>query len=194
MNLIENNNKQNAILNTIANLDVDKSQEKPIQQVKWNPEEVSEKQVDKAVKSISKDLKTSEDSVKSALEKDPKDLTNEIKDFKNSDNNKKLRDSYLGQRAVDNNKFGYAPFEVLGYGRVENMIIKGNILNISTDISKYKLKDFKNRLFPVFYDGINTHILNYENFERNNLKNCIIRLDFYDESYEEIIKIIKSYQ
>lgn len=93
-----------------------------------------------------------------------------------------------------NNKFGYAPFEVLGYGRVENMIIKGNILNISTDISKYKLKDFKNRLFPVFYDGINTHILNYENFERNNLKNCIIRLDFYDESYEEIIKIIKSYQ
>lgn len=107
MNLIENNNKQNAILNTIANLDVDKSQEKPIQQVKWNPEEVSEKQVDKAVKSISKDLKTTEDSVKSALEKDPKDLTNEIKDFKNSDNNKKLRDSYLGQRAVDNNKFGY---------------------------------------------------------------------------------------
>ena len=93
-----------------------------------------------------------------------------------------------------NNKFGYAPFEVLGYGRVENMIIKGNILNISTDISKYKLKDFNNRLFPVFYDGINTHILNYENFERNNLKNCIIRLDFYDESYEEIIKIIKSYQ
>lgn len=107
MNLIENNNKQNAILNTIANLDVDKSQEKPIQQVKWNPEEVSEKQVDKAAKSISKDLKTTEDSVKSALEKDPKDLTNEIKDFKNSDNNKKLRDSYLGQRAVDNNKFGY---------------------------------------------------------------------------------------
>ena len=107
MNLIENNNKQNAILNTIANLDVDKSQEKPIQQVKWNPEEVSENQVDKAAKSISKDLKTSEDSVKSALEKDPKDLTNEIKDFKNSDNNKKLRDSYLGQRAVDNNKFGY---------------------------------------------------------------------------------------
>lgn len=107
MNLIENNNKQNAILNTIANLDVNKSQEKPIQQVKWNPEEVSENQVDKAVKSISKDLKTTEDSVKSALEKDPKDLTNEIKDFKNSDNNKKLRDSYLGQRAVDNNKFGY---------------------------------------------------------------------------------------
>lgn len=107
MNLIENNNKQNAILNTIANLDIDKPQEKPIQQVKWNPEEVSEKQVDKAAKSISKDLKTSEDSVKSALEKDPKDLTNEIKDFKNSDNNKKLRDSYLGQRAVDNNKFGY---------------------------------------------------------------------------------------
>ena len=107
MNLIENSNKQNAILNTIANLDIDKSQEKPIQQVKWNPEEVSEKQVDKAVKSISKDLKTTEDSVKSALEKDPKDLTNEIKDFKNSDNNKKLRDSYLGQRAVDNNKFGY---------------------------------------------------------------------------------------
>lgn len=107
MNLIENNNKQNAILNTIANLDVDKSQEKPIQQVKWNPEEVSENQVDKAAKSISKYLKTTEASVKSALEKDPKDLTNEIKDFKNSDNNKKLRDSYLGQRAVDNNKFGY---------------------------------------------------------------------------------------
>ena len=25
------------------------------------------------------------------------------------------------------------------------------------------LIDFKNRRFPVYYDGINTHILNYEN-------------------------------
>lgn len=141
MNLIENNNKQNAILNTIANLDVDKSQEKPIQQVKWNPEEVSENQVNKAAKSISKDLKTTEDSVKSALEKDPKDLTNEIKDFKNSDNNKKLRDSYLGQRAVDNNKFGYETDARTNYGAMFPKFGKYTRLEVNQAMASY-LQDF----------------------------------------------------
>lgn len=145
MNLIENNNKQNAILNTIANLDVDKSQEKPIQQVKWNPEEVSEKQVDKAVKSISKDLKTTEDSVKSALEKDPKDLTNEIKDFKNSDNNKKLRDSYLGQRAVDNNKFGYETDARTNYDALFPKFGKHTRSEVKQSMESY-LQDFKDVL------------------------------------------------
>ena len=32
-------------------------------------------------------------------------------------------------------KFGNCKFEILKYGRVENMIIKGNILNL--DIDKY---------------------------------------------------------
>lgn len=141
MNLIENNNKQNAILNTIANLDVDKFQEKPIQQVKWNPEEVSENQVDKAAKSISKDLKTTKDSVKSALEKDPKDLTNEIKDFKNSDNNKKLRDSYLGQRAVDNNKFGYETDARTNYDAMFPKLGKYTRFEVNQAIASY-LQDF----------------------------------------------------
>lgn len=141
MNLIENNNKQNAILNTIANLDVDKFQEKPIQQVKWNPEEVSENQVDKAAKSISKDLKTTKDSVKSALEKDPKDLTNEIKDFKNSDNNKKLRDSYLGQRAVNNNKFGYETDARTNYDAMFPKLGKYSRPEVNQAIASY-LQDF----------------------------------------------------
>ena len=81
-------------------------------------------------------------------------------------------------------KFGTCKFEVLKYGRVENMIIKGNILNLDINKFDYKLEDFKERLFPVYYDGINTHILNYEkvNLGLQDVMNCYFRYDFYDES------------
>ena len=63
------------------------------------------------------------------------------------------------------------------------MIIKGNILNLDINKFDYKLEDFKNRLFPVYYDGINTHILNYEkvNLGLQDVMNCYFRYDFYDE-------------
>lgn len=80
-------------------------------------------------------------------------------------------------------KFGTCKFEVLKYGRVENMIIKGNILNLDINKFDYKLEDFKERLFPVYYDGINTHIFNYEkvNLGLQDVINCYFRYDFYDE-------------
>lgn len=92
-------------------------------------------------------------------------------------------------------KFNFNPnFEVLCYGRIENMIIKGNILGLSTDKFRYKIVDNKLRKFPVFYDNDRTHILNYENISINDINNCTIRLDFYDESREDTIRIVKSYQ
>lgn len=80
-------------------------------------------------------------------------------------------------------KFGTCKFEVLKYGRVENMIIKGNILNLDINKFDYRLEDFKERLFPVYYDGINTHIFNYEkvNLGLQDVINCYFRYDFYDE-------------
>ena len=90
--------------------------------------------------------------------------------------------------------FGNNNFEVLTYGYIENMIIKGNILNISKD-NNYLLKDYQNRLFPVYYDGIKTHILNYEKrvFSTNN-NNYTKRIDFLNESSSEVEKIVKQIQ
>jgi len=99
------------------------------------------------------------------------------------------------ERLINNytNKFGNVEFEILSYGRVENMIIKGNILDLKDNYYSYKLLDFKERLFPVYYDGEKTHILNYENKNTiiNNISN---RLDFYDETKEDIINIVKKYK
>ena len=89
-----------------------------------------------------------------------------------------------------NKKIGNGNFEVLVYGRVENMIIKGNILGINKDIYEYNLIDFKNRKFPCYYDGVNTHILNWENkdIDISKLKNkCILRYDLYDEDCKELL-------
>ena len=83
------------------------------------------------------------------------------------------------------NKFGNCEFELLCYGRIENMVIKGNILGLDVNDFNYKLIDFKNRIFPVYYDGNNTHIFNYEirdNFDINQKNNCCIRYDYYDEN------------
>lgn len=91
------------------------------------------------------------------------------------------------------NKFGKSTFEVFTYGRVENMIIKGNILELDNKFT-YNLKDIKDRLFPVYYDNTNTHILNYQEHKLSKINNCIRRLDFYDEDEKTISKIVKSYQ
>ena len=92
-------------------------------------------------------------------------------------------------------KFGFTSFEILGYGRVLNMIIKGNILDINVNSYEYNLIDFKNRKFPVYFDGINTYILNYINNDLSKkINNCCIRLDFFDEDVFTIRNIVKKYQ
>ena len=77
------------------------------------------------------------------------------------------------------------------------MIIKGNILGINKNNYNYYLKDIKDRKFYVFYDGRITHILNYENkkIDISKLNNIFIkRLDFYKESGNDIVNIIKMYR
>lgn len=93
-----------------------------------------------------------------------------------------------------NDKFGSYEFDILVYGRVENMIIKGNILNIESGYNNYNLIDFKEREFPVYYDGVNTHILNYENKVIDISKFtglCNLRYDLYDEDINNIEMIVK---
>ncbi len=84
--------------------------------------------------------------------------------------------------------------EVLVYGRVENMIIKGNILNLEQDEKKYNLRNNQNKKFPVYFDGINTHILNDSILNLSSLEKIQekmnIRFSFYDETEDEIRKII----
>ena len=87
----------------------------------------------------------------------------------------------------------YPRFEVLAYGRVENMLIKGNILDIVANDYKYYLTDKDGRKFPVYFDGENTHVLNYksvEGIDTNTLKDYVVlRYDFYDESDKEIKRL-----
>ena len=90
--------------------------------------------------------------------------------------------------------FGSYEFEVLVYGKIENMIIKGNILSIEQGYKNYSLIDFKERKFPVYFDGINTHILNYENKTIDVEKFqglCNLRYDFYDEDINSIDNIVE---
>ena len=77
------------------------------------------------------------------------------------------------------------------------MIIKGNILDINKNSYEYNLVDFKMRKFPVYFDGVNTHILNYEKRELDKLfenTNIIFRLDFYNEDRDMIKNIVNKYQ
>ncbi|MBQ6539308.1 MAG: U32 family peptidase [Bacilli bacterium] len=87
----------------------------------------------------------------------------------------------------------YPRFEVLVYGRVENMFIKGNILDIVANDYNYTLKDEKDNSFPVYFDGENTHILNYEPINIQNKKllsdYVTLRYDFYNESEAEMKSI-----
>lgn len=91
-----------------------------------------------------------------------------------------------------NEKFGKSNFDILVYGRVENMIIKGNILNIESGYNNYSLVDFKDRKFPVYYDGVNTHILNYEdkNIDTDKFTGlCNFRYDFYNEDIDNVVNM-----
>ena len=92
-----------------------------------------------------------------------------------------------------NDKVGKADFEVLSYGRVENMIIKSNILNIDSNKYDYCLVDSKKRIFPVYYDGKRTILLNHEDIMifPNNV--CHFRIDFYNEREDKIKEILKKY-
>ena len=92
-------------------------------------------------------------------------------------------------------KFGDASFEILSYGRVENMIINSNILDLEQNDYSYSLIDFKDREFPVYYDGVMTHIYNYEKIlVDNDLGNVCYFFDFYQESPFEISRIVKKFQ
>lgn len=90
----------------------------------------------------------------------------------------------------------YPNIEVLNYGLIENMIIKDNILNITENDYNYELYDLRNRHFKVYYDGLNTHVLNYkikESITNKSLKDLVtLRYDFYDETAKEISKILSS--
>ena len=101
-------------------------------------------------------------------------------------------DELLEFISLYNDKFGKSNFDILVYGRVENMVIKGNILNIESGYNNYSLVDFKDRKFPVYYDGVNTHILNYENKNIDTGKFtglCNFRYDFYDEDIDKVINM-----
>ena len=88
-------------------------------------------------------------------------------------------------------KFGYNSFEVLVYGKVENMIIKDNILDLDTNNFKYRLRDSKNRIFNVYYDGRCSHIYNYQEVNCQVDDNSLsYRLDFYDEDYNTVKNVV----
>ena len=91
----------------------------------------------------------------------------------------------------------YPNVEILGYGKVENMVIKGNILNISTKVYEYKLRDSKDHLFPVYFDGNNTCVLNSENKLLKDLelfrKYASVRLNFFDEDENTVKDLLTEF-
>ena len=97
------------------------------------------------------------------------------------------------------NKFKtYPDLEYIVYGKIENMIIKDNILSLNEDDYNYKLIDTKNRAFPTYYSKGKTHILNHTTTKASISpflrKHCNLRFDFYLETPEEIKNTVKSYQ
>lgn len=69
-------------------------------------------------------------------------------------------------------RFSFYPnVEVIGLDKIEIMIIKGNVLNIDCD-GVYSLKDIKNRVYPVYYDGVNTHIYQYDLMKHKRFDLC----------------------
>lgn len=96
------------------------------------------------------------------------------------------------------NAFGVRPnVEIVGYGRVEDMIIKDNILNLKEDCYEYSLVDLRERKFPVYYSQGKTTILNYQTqpiSELVSLKDFVsIRYQFFKETKDELISIVKKY-
>ena len=104
----------------------------------------------------------------------------------NSDEIKNLYNNF-----IDKFRF-FPPLEILVYGRVENMIIKGNILNLDKNYN-YDLIDKRKRCFKVYYKNNLTHILNYEKRNTSYKFKFIKRLDFYDEDESEIIDTVKQF-
>lgn len=84
------------------------------------------------------------------------------------------------------------PLEILVYGRVCNMTIEGNILKLNNDLD-CSLKDYKNRYFKAFYRNGKTYILNHEVVKKKIDFGFpyVKRFDFFDETEEEIIAIVK---
>lgn len=81
--------------------------------------------------------------------------------------------------------------EVLVYGRCENMIIKGNILNITNDKYRYSLLDLRKREFKVYFENNKTYILDSKTQSVNIKSPSVIkRFDFYDEDDKTIEKIV----
>ena len=81
--------------------------------------------------------------------------------------------------------------EILVYGRCENMIIKGNILNITNDKYRYSLLDLRKREFKVYLENNKTYILDSKTQSVNIKSPSVIkRFDFYDEDDKTIEKIV----
>ena len=92
-------------------------------------------------------------------------------------------------------QFGNAPFEIFSYGRVENMVIDSNVLGIEEGDYSYRLIDQKEREFPVYYDGVNTHIYHHEVFSLSeSYENVCYLFDFYQETPDEIASIVKQFR
>lgn len=95
--------------------------------------------------------------------------------------------------------FGCMPnVEIVGYGRVEDMIIKGNILNLKENNYQYYLLDLHNRKFPTYFNNGKTTILNFQSQDIESflsLKDiCSIRFQFFDEDATTINNIVKKYE
>ncbi len=84
--------------------------------------------------------------------------------------------------------------EILIYGQVIAMNIKGNIFNIKNHAY---IEDINKNKYPVIYNDNNHNTLIYHKNKINkiheieNFKNFVIRLDFFDESSKEIEDILK---
>ncbi len=95
-------------------------------------------------------------------------------------------------------KFNHYPkVEIFAYGRVENMIIKGNVLSLDEGVYDYNLIDIKEKKFPVYFDGMNTRIKNFAIEEITSeylLTKCNYRLTFTTEDSRKIAETINKYQ
>ena len=93
--------------------------------------------------------------------------------------------------------FGFRPnLEIIGYGLVENMIIKGNILNLKNNDYQYFLSDLRHRQFPVYFKNGLTTILNYQSLDLYRFQDlrevATIRYQFFMETEKDISKVIKN--
>lgn len=98
--------------------------------------------------------------------------------------------------------------ELLIYGKIELMLMKycplnklvnkDKICKVCKNNCKYKLKDRNNEYYDIYNNNCITTILNYKNInkirnieEYKNIGITNFRIDLYDETKEDIIKILK---